>query len=113
MISAGSIVLAEIQQNDGRIKRRPALVVKIIPPFNDYLLCAISSQVRLYQEELDILINRSYPFFSETGLKTDSIIRGGYLATVSSDYIPGAIGSIDEKVYQQLLNKISSFLRNY
>ena len=42
----GDIVLASFPQADGRMKNRPALVLREIPPFNDLLVCGISTQLR-------------------------------------------------------------------
>jgi mRNA interferase MazF len=41
----GNIVLIPLPQSDGAIKRRPALLLKQMPPFNDWLLCGISTQL--------------------------------------------------------------------
>ena len=42
----GKIVLADLPQADGQVKARPAVVLRLMPPFNDFLLCGVSSQVR-------------------------------------------------------------------
>jgi len=53
MIKAGDIVLIEMPQADGKSKKRPALILCKIPPYNDYLICGISSQLRNKVDKLD------------------------------------------------------------
>jgi hypothetical protein len=45
------VLLAPLPQGDGIPKDRPALFLKRMPPFQDYLVCGISTQ--LQQEMLD------------------------------------------------------------
>ncbi len=42
----GSICLISIPQADGKQKIRPVLLLKQFPPFNDYLVCGISTQIQ-------------------------------------------------------------------
>ncbi len=44
-MNAGEIVITPLQQSDGRIKNRPALILKEMPLFGDYLVCGITSQL--------------------------------------------------------------------
>lgn len=45
-MKSGDIVLIPLPQSDGAIKRRPALLIKQMPPFNDWLLYGISTQLQ-------------------------------------------------------------------
>lgn len=36
-MNPGVLILARLQQSDGRIKNRPALVLTTMPPYNDHL----------------------------------------------------------------------------
>lgn len=40
------IVVAVFPQSDGTLKRRPALILREMPPFRDFLICGISTQLR-------------------------------------------------------------------
>lgn len=42
----GSVVLTPFQQADGKTKNRPAVVLRVMPPFGDLLVCGISRQLR-------------------------------------------------------------------
>lgn len=42
----GDIVLTPIAQADGRVKNRPAVLLREMPPFGDFLVCGVSSQLR-------------------------------------------------------------------
>ena len=41
----GDIVLGQLQQADGRYKLRPMLLLRQFPPFGDWLVSGISSQI--------------------------------------------------------------------
>jgi hypothetical protein len=41
----GTTALARVQQADGRLKTRPVLLLSLMPPFSDYLVCAQSSKL--------------------------------------------------------------------
>lgn len=55
-------------QADGRTKLRPAVLLKQVPPFNDWIICAISSQVQRYDAELDVMLDVGHPDFRSAGL---------------------------------------------
>ena len=45
-MSPGSIALARVQQADGRLKTRPVMILTTMPPFFDYLVCALSPKLQ-------------------------------------------------------------------
>lgn len=45
-MKAGDIVLTPIPQADGQVKNRPALLLCQLPPFDDLLVCGVSTQLR-------------------------------------------------------------------
>ena len=49
----GDIALASLPQADGLIKQRPALLLRQMPPFGDWLVCGISTQLRQRVADLD------------------------------------------------------------
>ena len=42
----GYVVLTPFRQTDGKTKNRPAIVLRVMPPFGDLLICGISRQLR-------------------------------------------------------------------
>ena len=56
-MKAGFVVLAKIQQADGRIKLRPVVVLGKMPPYSDVLVCAISSKLHHEVKGFDDVID--------------------------------------------------------
>jgi len=106
----GSIVLCRVQQSDGRLKIRPAVVLAQMPPFQDLLICAISSQVRHEVAGFDELVLSGTPEFVQSGLKVDSLIRLGLLATVPPSAVAGTLGSITTARLVRLLERLTTYL---
>lgn len=109
-MKAGDIALAQLQQADGQYKLRPVLLLKQLPPFGDWLVCGISAQVRQAVPDFDELVQKSDSDFPNSGLHAPSVIRLGFLATLSEKNLPGTIGSINPKRYQRLLKNLTAFL---
>ena len=105
------IVLVALPQADGRTKPRPALLLRFMPPFQDALVCGISSQLQQQVPEFDELLLTSEADFAGTGLRTDSLIRLGFLAVVSRSNILGTLGGIAPLRHQRLLQRLSDYLR--
>lgn len=49
----GDIVLIDLRQSGGGSKLRPALILKKLPKYPDYLVCGISSQVNQCIQEFE------------------------------------------------------------
>jgi mRNA interferase MazF len=90
----GDVVLTPIPQADGMIKNRPAIILREMPPYRDFLLCGVSTQLNQEVKTFDDLIVPSDPDFSSSGLKSASLVRLGFLAVLPSNQIIGSIGSI-------------------
>ncbi len=41
----GDVILAPVPQADRAIKNRPAIILREIPPYKDYLICGVSTQL--------------------------------------------------------------------
>jgi len=103
------VVLAELsQQND--FKLRPALLLAIVPPFDDWLLCGISTRLDIEVVGFDEIIAPSDEDFGQSGLKRTSLIRLGFLATTSRSGIKGILGSVSSERHERLLRRLSEFL---
>ena len=54
-MKSGAIVLTIIPQ-DNQQKTRPVLILKVLPKYNDFLVCAISSQLHQLIPNFDLII---------------------------------------------------------
>jgi len=97
------VVLALLPQSDGALKRRPALILREMPPFQDFLLCGISTQLHQQVKNFDEIISPNDSDFSSSGLVTESLIRLGFLIVMSRKDIIGSIGSISTERHRRLL----------
>jgi mRNA interferase MazF len=70
----GGIVLTVIPQ-DNLQKKRPVLILKILPKYKDFPVCALSSQLHQYIEGFDLILEASHPAFGASGLKQSSVFR--------------------------------------
>lgn len=108
----GDIVIAPIQQADGLRKLRPALLLKQMPSFRDWLVCGISTHTEHEVKGFDIRIDQSHTIFKSTGLKTSSIIRLGFLAVIPETQIRGTIGLVSSDIYDQLMANLVNHLQS-
>ena len=74
-MNEGDVVLTPLPQADGRVKNRPAVALRELPPYGDLLVCGVSTQVHQLVSGFDELIIRSDADFSTSGLLADSVIR--------------------------------------
>jgi mRNA interferase MazF len=109
-VNEGKVVLAALPQADGKIKFRPAIVLCEMPPYGDLLICGISTQLHQFVAGFDELIVRTDSDFVASGLLSDSIIRLGFLMTVSSSHAVGSVGSISRERHEHLLRRLSAHL---
>lgn len=78
----GDVVLTPVPQADGVRKNRPALLLRELPPFGDFLVCGISTGLHLAVPDFDEVLRRSDADFNTARLVTDSVIRLGFLGVV-------------------------------
>ncbi len=107
----GDIALASLPQADGLIKPRPAILLRQMPPFGDWLVCGISTQLQQRVADLDELIELSDPDFADSGLKAPSVIRLGFLTTLPVRRFHGVVGSISHERHRRLLQRLSGYLQ--
>jgi mRNA interferase MazF len=74
-MNCGGVVLAEVQQADGLLKPRPVVVLNKMPPFGDFLVCALSSRLQHECQGFDEVIDAEADDYSQSGLKVPSLIR--------------------------------------
>ncbi|NJK28541.1 MAG: transcriptional regulator [Coleofasciculaceae cyanobacterium SM2_3_26] len=104
------VVLTPIPQADGTIKNRPVILLRELPPYQDFLVCGVSTQ--LYQEVkgFDNIISPADSDFTASGLRKKSLIRLGFLAVIPRNKIIGSIGAISSTRHQHLLKTLSDYL---
>ena len=107
----GDIILTPLPQANGQVKNRPALFLREMPPFNDALVCGISTQLHQQVPHFDELITHQDGDFIASGLVADSVIRLGFLAVIPNSQLMGSIGSIAPERHRRLLQNLSDYLR--
>ena len=106
----GDIVLTPVPQADGSIKNRPAILLREFPPYRDFLVCGVSTQFRQEVKGFDEIVLASDPDFASSGLKSESLIRLGFLAMLPQSRIAGSIGAISSERHRRLLTTLANHL---
>ncbi len=109
-MNEGDVILAVIPQADGTSKRRPALILKEMPRFRDWLVCGVSTQLHQYVAGFDEIISPKDADYRSSGVKSESLIRLGFLAVVSRKDVIGSIGRVASERHERLLNNLSEYL---
>lgn len=109
-MNEGNITLAPLLTAGGQPKLRPALILRKMPGFGDYLVCGISTQLHQEVEGFDIVLSDSDHEFPDTGLRQTSLVRLSYLASVPAKKLPGKMGSIPSRMLSELQNRLSAHL---
>jgi len=112
MIREGQIVLFRFPYTDQEGgKLRPALVIrKVAGPYDDWLICMISSQLSQQMVGFDEILAEENDDFIRSGLRQASVIRIGRLAVVQKNILLGAIGEISPERLEQVKKKLSDWL---
>jgi len=108
----GDVLLTIMPQADGSQKARPVLFLCRVPPFDDFLVCGITTQIGNAIPNLDEIVSASDADFKATGLKATSLIRTAYLALLPAARFNGRIGSVTEARHKRLLSALATFLHN-
>jgi mRNA interferase MazF len=108
----GDVILTPIPQADGRIKNRPAIILREMPSYGDLLVCGVSTQLHQYVKGFDEIISPVDPDFVASGLLSASLIRLGFLAVLPRKNIAGSIGTISAIRHQRLLTSLSDYLKS-
>ena len=106
----GDVILTPVPQADGSIKNRPAILLREFLPYRDFLVCGVSTQLHQEVKGFDEIISPSDPDFASSGLKSESLIRLGFLATLPQSRIAGSIGSISSNRREKLLRTLAEYL---
>ena len=106
----GDVVLTPIPQADGRVKNRPAIILREMPPYRDWLVCGVSTQLHHYVEDFDEIISPADADLGASSLLSESLIRLGFLAVLPRNKIVGSIGAISPERHRRLLKTLSDYL---
>lgn len=109
-MKAGEIVSLALPQSDGQVKKRPVLLLRQMPPYNDWLVAGISTQLHQEVKGFDWVLLSSDASFAATRLKSSSLIRLGFLDVVQEKNIRGTIGTIENTILKQLLKRLADHL---
>ena len=88
-MTEGDIVLTPLPQADGQIKNRPAIMLRAMPPYGDFLVCGVSTQLHQEVVGFDDPIRPGDADFATSGLKAPSLIRLGFLAVLPATSLLG------------------------
>lgn len=106
MPKKGKIILIPFPFTDlSASKVRPAVIVSNFSQGEDIIVAFISSAKNKLQKT-DIVLNSKDKNFSKTGLKTDSVIKTGKLATLDKKIILGEIGEVSIEIEREINKKI-------
>lgn len=106
MPKKGKIVLIPFPFTDlSASKVRPAVIASNFSQGEDIIVAFISS-VKNKIQKTDITLNSQDKYFSKTGLKTDSVIKIGKLATLDRKIILGEIGEVSADTEKEINKKI-------
>ncbi|MFA4909900.1 MAG: transcriptional regulator [Desulfobacteria bacterium] len=108
----GNVILTPIPQVDGKLKERPAIFLREMPPYRDLLVCGVSTQLHQYVKDFDELISPADADFKSSCIRTKSLIRLGFLAVLPRHRVLGSIGFISAERHKRLLRKLSDYLTN-
>jgi mRNA interferase MazF len=111
-MNEADVVLTPMPQADGQLKNRPAIILREMPPFGDFLVCGVSTQLHLLVRGFDDLIRAGDSDFAASGLKSSSLIRVGYLAVLPTSSFIGRIGTVSIERHRHLLERLCRHLQS-
>ncbi len=107
MRQAGQVAILRFPHADLALgKARPVLLITPIPgPYEDWLVCMISTQLQQAVERFDEVVSQDQPDFPISGLKAASVIRIARLAVVA------AVGEISPERLRRIRQKIADWVQ--
>jgi mRNA interferase MazF len=107
-MNPGDVVLIRLgQAGGGPVKLRPALVLSLLPgPYQNVLICGISSQLHQLEANWDELVQAADPDFKVSGLHRTSSVRLSYLYAADHTEIAGTIGLVDSSRLARLRSRL-------
>jgi mRNA interferase MazF len=109
-MTEGTVVLTPLPQADGQVKNRPAVVLRVMPPHGDLLVCGVGTQLHHETPGFDEVIRPGDPDCAGSSLKAASLTRLGFLVVLPASSFLGSIGSISPERHCRLLQRLSEYL---
>ena len=106
----GDVILTPVPQADGKLRNRPAIILREMPSYGDLLVSGISTQLHQYVKGFDEIISPADDDFKSSGLLSKSLVRLGFLAVLPRIRILGSIGAISSDRHKRLLKTLSDYL---
>ena len=92
-------------------KPRPVLLLARVPgPYQDSLVCMLSTKLHQAVQGFDEVINGNSSDFEQSGLKVSSVIRVARLAVVSEEMLVGRIGEISEQRLRRIQTTLADWI---
>ncbi|NJN98710.1 MAG: type II toxin-antitoxin system PemK/MazF family toxin [Anaerolineales bacterium] len=113
MKKPGQVILFQFPQtNMAQGKLRPALLLGKLPgPYDDWLVCMISSQLHQHVKGFDEIVDKNDSDFSRSGLKATSLIRTGRLAVIDGGILLGTLGEVDTERLKRIKVRLSEWFK--
>ncbi len=102
--------MTAVPQANGRVKNRPAILLRAMRPFGDWLVCGVSTKLNQAVSGFDEMISPGDEDFEASGLNSGSLIRLGFLSLVPYTKIAGEIGQVSAERHRRLLKALSDYL---
>ena len=104
----GDVIVVEFPfSNLKELKRRPALILKV-PSGEDIIVNQITSSSHEKSVEIEVGIND----LKQGNLKRKSFVRIDKIGSIEKSLIKYKIGSLKPEKFNEILEKICSFLKN-
>ena len=104
----GDVVIIEFPYSDTEnVKRRPVLILKV-PKGDDVLVAQITAGS--YESSVEIPLKKED--FKQGNLKRESYIRIDKIASIEKFLIEYKAGSLKQEKFNEIIDKICSFLKN-
>ena len=110
LVAEGDLVVAALPQASGTPKLRPALLLRRMPGFGDYLACGISSQIHQAIPDFDLVLRKDHPDFAASGLFTPSVVRLGFLGILGPAQMKRKLGRLSPGTMKAVRQKLAEFL---
>jgi mRNA interferase MazF len=88
-------------------------LLRRLPPFGDFLVCGVSTQLHQRVADFDEVIAPADKEFSASGLKAASLLRLGFLAVLPEAALLGKIGSLSSERRHRLLANLCRHLGSW
>lgn len=113
---AGDVVTTIFEPADDTRKKRPAIILCKVPPYDDFLCCAVTSKLQHEVTHLDEVIHQgdeereADEDFAASGLHVTSLIRVAFLGYYRAEHFHGHLGTISQERLHRLRGKLVALL---